>query len=279
MLQEGQTLAILGCGTMGEAVLAGLLRAGLLTPNQVIVTTRRAEAGEALRQRHGVRASVDNLAAAKDADMVLLALKPQRVGEVLHQPGVRESMTGKLVISVAAGVTVTQLEGWLPRSPVIRAMPNTPCVIGQGMTVLARGRGVSDADVALVRRLFETVGACLEVEDKLMDASTSLGASGPAFVYVMIEAMADGAVMMGLPRPVALKMAAQVFQGAARMVLSTRNHPATLKDQVTTPAGCTIAGILTMEDGRIRSVLARTIQEAARVASELGVDPNAKTEG
>ena len=140
------------------------------------------------------------------------------------------------------------------------------------MTVLARGQRAGDAEVALAQRLFETVGMCIEVEDKLMDAVTSLGGSGPAFVYVMIEAMADGGVMMGLPRPVALQIAAQVFQGAARMVLQTSNHPAALKDQVTTPAGCTIAGILTMEDGRIRSVLARTIQEATRVAGELGKD-------
>jgi pyrroline-5-carboxylate reductase len=176
------------------------------------------------------------------------------------------------VISIAAGVTLSQLAGWLPRSAVIRAMPNTPCLINEGMTVVARGPGVSDAAVAVAVRLFETVGRCVEVEDKLMDAVTSLGASGPAFVYVMIEAMADGGVMMGLPRSLALEIAAQVFQGAARMVLQTSRHPAALKDQVTTPAGCTIAGILTMEDGRIRSVLARTIQEAARVAGELGRD-------
>ncbi len=276
MVFEGRKVAIIGCGTMGEAIVAGLLRAGLLAREQIVVTTRRAEVAEALATRHGVQATLDNLVAVRDADTVLLALKPQRIGKVLHQRGVAEALAGKLVISIAAGVTLAQLQGWLPESPVIRAMPNTPCLIGEGMTVLARGQRAGDPEVALAKRLFETIGMCVEVEDKLMDAVTSLGGSGPAFVYVMIEAMADGGVMMGLPRPVALKMAAQVFQGAARMVLSTGFHPAALKDQVTTPAGCTIAGILTMEDGRIRSVLARTIQEAAKVAGELGRDSAAE---
>lgn len=272
----GRTLAIIGCGTMGEAIVAGLLRAGLLAPTQIVATARRTDAAEAVRQRHGVRTTTDNLAAFREADTALLALKPQRISKVLHEPGVAEVLAGKTVISIAAGITLAQLQGWLPESHVVRAMPNTPCLIGEGMTVLARGQRAGDHEIALAKQLFETVGRCIEVEDKLMDAVTSLGASGPAFVYVMIEAMADGGVMMGLPRATALQMAAQVFQGAARMVLSTGFHPAALKDQVTTPAGCTIAGILTMEDGRIRSVLARTIQEAARVAGELGRDSAAE---
>ncbi len=257
---------------MGEAIVGGLLRAGLLAPGEVLATTRRPEAADEVRARHGIVVTLDNLEACRAAETVLLTLKPQRIAKVLAQPGIREALAGKLVISIAAGVTLTQLGSWLPDSSVIRAMPNTPCLIGEGMTVLARGRGVADTEVAAASRFFETVGRCIEVEDKLMDAVTSLGGSGPAFVYIMIEAMADGGVMMGLPRAVALEIAAQVFQGAARMVLQTSRHPAALKDQVSTPAGCTIAGVLTMEDGRIRSVLARTIQEAARVAGELGKD-------
>lgn len=271
-MTDTRRLAVIGCGTMGEAIVGGLLRAGLLGVREVVATARRQDAAEVLAERHGIVTTLDNLAACGAADTVLLTLKPQRIAKVIHQPGIREALAGKLVISIAAGVTLTQLASWLPQSAVIRAMPNTPCLIGEGMTVLARGPGVGDREVAAASRLFETVGRCIEVEDKLMDAVTSLGGSGPAFVYVMIEAMADGGVMMGLPRPVALQIAAQVFQGAARMVLQTSRHPAALKDQVTTPAGCTIAGILTMEDGRIRSVLARTIQEATRVAGELGKD-------
>ena len=271
-MTDTRRLAVIGCGIMGEAIVGGLLRAGLLAAREVVATARRQDVADAVAERHGIVTTLDNLVACSSAETVLLTLKPQRIAKVLHQPGIREALAGKLVISIAAGVTLTQLASWLPQSAVIRAMPNTPCLIGEGMTVLARGPGVGDAEVAAASRLFETVGRCIEVEDKLMDAVTSLGGSGPAFVYVMIEAMADGGVMMGLPRPVALQIAAQVFQGAARMVLQTSRHPAALKDQVTTPAGCTIAGILTMEDGRIRSVLARTIQEATRVAGELGKD-------
>jgi pyrroline-5-carboxylate reductase len=271
-MTDTRRLAVIGCGIMGEAIVGGLLRAGLLAAREVVATARRQDVADAMAERHGIITTLDNLAACRAADTVLLTLKPQRIAKVIHQPGIREALAGKLVVSIAAGVTLAQLAAWLPQSAVIRAMPNTPCLIGEGMTVLARGPGVGDREVATVSRLFETVGRCIEVEDKLMDAVTSLGGSGPAFVYVMIEAMADGGVMMGLPRPVALQIAAQVFQGAARMVLQTSSHPAALKDQVTTPAGCTIAGILTMEDGRIRSVLARTIQEATRVAGELGKD-------
>ena len=138
------------------------------------------------------------------------------------------------------------------------------------MTVIARGGTVDDKQAAVAKEIFTAVGRCLEMDDKLMDAVTSLNGSGPAFAYVFLEAMCDGAVRMGLRRDAAMEIAAQMFQGAARMVLQTGEHPAALKDQVTTPAGCTIAGLLTMEDGRIRSVIARAVEEAAVVAGRLG---------
>ena len=266
------TLAILGCGTMGEAILAGLLRAKLVTPSRVIVTARRPERAKALADKHGVEATTDNVSAARNADVAVVCLKPQRLSLVLDREDMRQALDGSLVVSIAAGIRVDRLAAWLPAAGIVRAMPNTPCLIGEGMTVLARGDGVSDAQVDQARRIFESVGQCIELEDKHMDAVTSLNGSGPAFVYVVLESLADGGVMMGLPRDVALQIAAQVLQGSARMVLETGFHPAALKDQVTTPAGSTIAGLLTMEDGRIRSVLARAIQEATRVAAGLG-DP------
>ena len=271
-----QRLAIVGCGTMGEAIVSGLLRAGAIAPGQITATVRRREAAAALRERHGVAVTTDNLAACRGADVVLFALKPQRLPKIAAAPELRAALRGKLVISIAAGVTLSQLGAWLPESALIRAMPNTPCLIGEGMTVLARGVGVGDPEAALAARIFETVGRCVELEDKHLDAVTGLGGSGPAFVYVMLESIADGGVMMGLPRAIALEIAAQVFQGAARMVLQTGLHPAALKDQVTTPAGCTIAGLLNMEDGRIRSGFARTIQEATRVAAGLGEESKAE---
>lgn len=264
------TLAIVGCGTMGEAILAGLLHANRFSPSQLIGTVRRQEVANKLRERYAADVVTNNLEAARRANVVLFALKPQRIHDVLVEPGLQHALANKLVISIAAGIRVQQLAAWLPESAIVRAMPNTPCLIGLGMTVLARGPGATDQHIAIATDIFSAVGRCLELDDKHMDAVTSLNGSGPAFAYVMLEAIADGGVMMGLPRDTALEIAAHVFSGAAQMVLKTGRHPAALKDEVTTPAGSTIAGLLTMEDGRIRSVLARAIQEATKVAAGLG---------
>ena len=225
-----------------------------------------------MRATHGVRATTSNVEACRDATVVLLAVKPHEVSAVVDNDEMRKLLAGKLVISIAAGVRLSQLAGWLPGSSVIRAMPNTPCLIGEGMTVIARGAGVTDTQAGAAMEVFRAVGRCIEMDDKLMDAVTSLNGSGPAFAYVFLEAMCDGAVRMGLRRDAAMEIAAQMFQGAARMVLQTRatSRRQPLKDQVTTPAGCTIAGLLTMEDGRIRSVIARAVEEAAIVAGKLG---------
>ena len=270
MLEGNKTLAVLGCGTMGEAIVRGIFRSGKLAPAQVHATDRREDLVNELATRHGMRTGHDNLAAAKEAAAVLVCLKPQHMHAVLDTQSMREALAGKLVISIAAGVRLAQLQSWLPKSQVIRAMPNTPAIIGQGMTVIARGAGVSNDQVALAQEIFTAVGRCTELDESNMDVITALNGSGPAFAYLVLEALADGAVMMGLRRDVAFTVAAQMLQGSARMVLETGLHPAALKDQVTTPAGCTIAGLLTLEDGRIRSVLARAVQEAARVAAELG---------
>ncbi len=270
MLDSTMTLAIIGSGTMGEAIVRGLLRSGKLQARQIFATDRRSEVVNALRVAHDVRTGTNNQDACREASVVLLAVKPHEVAAVVDSDAMRKLLAGKLVISIAAGVRLAQLGAWLPDSAVIRAMPNTPCLIGEGMTVIARGPTVTDAQAAMAMEIFRAVGRCLETEDKLMDAVTSLNGSGPAFAYVFLEAMCDGAVRMGLRRDAAMEIAAQMFQGAARMVLQTGEHPAALKDQVTTPAGSTIAGLLTMEDGRIRSVIARAVEEAAIVASKLG---------
>ena len=176
-----------------------------------------------------------------------------------------------LVISIAAGVSIGSIEEVTsPGVPVIRAMPNTPCLIGSGVTALAPGSGAGHEQMAQARVIFESLGTCVEVEELHMDAVTGLAASGPAYIYLIIEALADGGVMMGLPRKVAMDLVTQMVVGSARMVAETDRHPASLKDDVTTPAGCTISGILTLEDGKIRSVLARAVQIATIRASELG---------
>lgn len=270
MTERQVRVAIVGCGTLGEAILGGLRRANWLAAEQLVATVRRESRAAELRAAHGIEVTTDNVEACRSATVAVLSVKPQMVAELLAQPALVDALRGKLVISVAAGVGLPELEAMLPESAVVRAMPNTPCLIGEGMTVLSASARATEAQVELARRIFGTVGRVIELEEKHMDVVTSLNGSGPAFVYVMMEAMADGGVMMGLPRDVALDIAAQVFRGAGAMVHDTGAHPAALKDDVTTPAGCTIAGLLTMEDGRIRSVLARTIEEAARVAGGLG---------
>jgi pyrroline-5-carboxylate reductase len=202
--------------------------------------------------------------------VALICLKPQNMEGVLDTDAMREALAGKLVISIAAGVRLDQLSKWLPRSALIRAMPNTPAVIGEGMTVLARAKGVTDLQLATATEIFNAIGRTTEIDEGYMNVVTALNGSGPAFAFLVLESLADGAVMMGLRRDVAFTIAAQMLQGSARMVLETGMHPAALKDQVTTPAGCTIAGLLTLEDGRIRSVLARAVEEATRVAGKLG---------
>lgn len=268
---KGKTIAVLGAGTMGQAILGGLVKAGH-PRRRLLATTRTRAAAEAVARATGLRVSTDNAAAAAAADIVVLALKPKTVAPVcraLHEA--RALKRGALVISIAAGVDIETLAVLLGTAfPVVRAMPNTPCAIGHGLTVLAPGPKAGESHLALARKLFAPLGRVLELEEKHMDTVTGLSASGPAFVFVMIEALADGGVARGLPRQVAIEMAAQMVFGAAAMVLRTGRHPAALKDDVTTPAGCTIAGILTLEDGRIRSVLSRAVEVASLRAGELG---------
>ncbi|MBK8978447.1 MAG: pyrroline-5-carboxylate reductase [Planctomycetes bacterium] len=261
-------LTILGCGTLGETILGGLLASGVDAAD-VVVTGRRDERMRELAERYGVRALLDNAAAVAAADVALLTVKPQAAAGVLA--GLDGALGGgKLLISACAGVAIERIRAIVGDVPVIRAMPNTPARIREGMTVLAPGPGVDAAALARAERIFAAVGRVRVLEEKHMDVVTGLSGSGPAFAFVILEALADGGVMMGLPRDAAIELAAQTVQGAARLALHTREHPAALKDQVTTPAGCTIAGLLTLEDGRIRSTLARAIQEATRVAGGLG---------
>ncbi|KAG6845735.1 hypothetical protein H0H87_005001 [Tephrocybe sp. NHM501043] len=214
-----------------------------------------------------------NVPSVQQADVILLCCKPQMAQTILEEPGMKEALDGKLLISILAGVTMRQLSGWvLPSTKVIRAMPNTPCKIREGMTVVSTLPPSPDAetDHAIILKIFSSIGRCRFLDEKHFDACTALSGSGPAFACIFMEAMADGGVMMGLPRAEALELAAQTLQGAARMVLQGGTHPAQLKDAVTTPGGCTIAGLLAMEDGKVRSTIARAIQVATDHASQLG---------
>jgi pyrroline-5-carboxylate reductase len=262
------TIAILGYGTMGQALARGLLTSGLATKDTVALGVRRPLAPSPAAEL-GL-APMTTVEAAGRSSIVILAVKPKdmeglldhlhKAGALAHSP---------LVISIAAGVGTVRLAEHLGGCPVLRAMPNTPCSIGKGATVLCKGPGATEAHAALGRRLFEPLGAVLELDEKHMDTVTALSGSGPAFVYLMLEAMAEGGVMQGLPRAVSLELAARAALGAAEMILATGRHPASLRDDVTTPAGCTVAGLMVLEDGKLRSVLARGVEKAARVAGDL----------
>lgn len=260
-------IAVLGLGKMGGILAQGFISAGLLPAENLSATVARTDRDRTLDL--GITLTTDNLAAAAAADVVLLAIKPYQIVDVLQQiaPALKP---GKLVISVAASITTATMEAAAgPEIAVIRAMPNTPAKLGAGMTAICRGRHVTDAQLVLAERIFATVGRTVTLDEKLIDAATGLSGSGPAYLYIIMDALAEAGVSVGLPRDVATLLAAQTTYGAARMVLETGLHPAQLKDQVTTPGGTTIAGIQALEEGKIRATLIHAVKRSAERAKEL----------
>jgi pyrroline-5-carboxylate reductase len=263
------TLAVLGAGKLGETLIRGLLDAGVVQAGRVTVTAAHAERVEKLRADLGVRGGTSNLEAARGADLVLLAVKPQQVSLVLSELGAALKPP-QILISVAASVSTAFIEKHLDHPvPVIRAMPNTPALLKQGMTAVSPGRHARPEHLEIARSIFGAVGRTVTVDEKHMDAVTGLSASGPAFIYIVIESLAEGGVKVGLPRDIATQLAAQTVLGSGAMVLETGEHPAKLKDLVTTPAGCTIDGILELEDGGLRVTLIKAVVRATERAKEL----------
>ncbi|MGE5507085.1 MAG: pyrroline-5-carboxylate reductase [Chitinophagales bacterium] len=262
-------IAVLGGGVMGEALVSGMLAAGKVAPEAVTVTDVRAARLSELSERLGVRVTQDNRAAVGAADLVILAVKPGVVAGVLAE--VRDSLVaGATVLSIAAGVPVAELEAATPPEvAVVRAMPNSPCRVREGALALVAGRGVTDAVRSRLTGLLEAVGLVFWVEESLIDVVTGLSGSGPAYVYMFLEALADGAVKVGLPRQLAQRLAAQTVLGAARLALAMGEHPAALKDQVATPGGTTIAGLAVLEEGGFRSSALKAVVAAAARSAEL----------
>ena len=262
-------VAVLGAGKMGGILLQAFLKQNLFAPDQIHATVGHAERAVALSTQWGVDVSTDNLAAARQSDLILLGVKPYQVPELVEQ--IRPALTkNKTLVSFAASVKTRAIEEAAGMEiAVIRAMPNTPSALGAGAAALCRGRFVSDEQMELAHRIFETVGRTVVVDEKHMDAVTGLSASGPAYIYIIIEALAEAGVKVGLPRDTATQLAAQTVFGAAKMVLETGYHPALLKDAVTTPAGCTIDGILELEEGGLRVTLIKAVMRATQRAKEL----------
>ena len=261
-------LAEIGAGQLGETLSRGLIEAGLTDARSVTVTTAHRTRSRDLARRLGVRAAASNAEAVRDAQVVLIVVKPQQVVPVLREIG-PVLRAGQLLVSAASSVSTAVIEKHLvAKVPVVRAMPNTPALVRQGMTALAGGRWAKATHLTRAEQLFAAVGRTVVLDEKHVDAVTGLSASGPAFLYIVIESLADGGVKVGLPRDVALTLAAQTVLGAGAMVLGTGQHPALLKDAVTTPSGTTIDGILALEAGGLRVALLKAVVRATRRASE-----------
>jgi pyrroline-5-carboxylate reductase len=266
----GLHVAVLGAGKMGGILLEAFLRSGLFARENVIATVAHEARASALASRLGIRATVDNLEAARSADVILIGVKPHQVADLVREiaPAL---VPGKLLVSFAASVSTKAIEA--AAAPlelgVVRAMPNTPAALGAGITALCRGVHTSDQQLELAQQIFSTVGRVVVVDEKHMDAVTGLSGSGPAFIYIILEALAEAGVNVGLPREIATQLAAQTAYGAAKMVLETGSHPALLKDEVTTPAGCTVDGIMALEEGGVRVTLIKAVKRATERARQL----------
>jgi pyrroline-5-carboxylate reductase len=265
-----QTIGFIGAGQMARALGQGLVAAGLTPGHQIVHCDPVAKAGEEFAKTvGGARQAGSNAEVVKQANVVFLAVKPQNMTAVIAEIGGKIGPE-KLVVSIAAGVTLAKLCEGLKTNRVIRVMPNTPALVGKGASAYSLGPGATAADGQLVGQLLGAVGQAFQVEEKLLDAVTGLSGSGPAFVYVMIEALSDGGVRMGLPRDIATALAAQTVRGAAEMVVTTGEHPAVLKDKVASPGGTTIAGLAALEDRGLRSALIAAVEAATRRSAELG---------
>ena len=267
-------IGFIGMGQMASALAAGFVRSGKLAPNDLFAYDISSDAAARFVETVGggdVCSSISDV--VLQAETVFLCVKPQQMGSVVAALGElpQNELAAKLFVTIAAGLPIAYFQKSLGGPiRVVRVMPNTPCLVGEAASGFSRGEYATDSDALLVKELLETVGVAFELPEKLLDAVTGLSGSGPAFVYMMIEALADGGVKAGLPRAAALALAAQTLKGSAEMVLRTGEHPGALKDKVTSPAGTTIAGVAELENRGLRGALIAAVEAAARRSAELG---------
>src|SRR5215213_4382160 len=265
-----KTLGFLGGGNMAAALVRGLLHAKVVPPSSIIVSDVKPERLAFWRETHGVRTTTDNHELVRDSDVIVLSVKPQVIDKVLGAIG-KDVKTTQLVVSVAAGVPVVAIEAKLTDGVhVVRTMPNTPATVDAGATAIAPGTHATEEDLEVARALFSAVGRVVTLDETLLDAVTGLSGSGPAYVMLMIEALADGGVKVGLHRDTALLLAAQTVYGSAKLLLDTGEHPGRLKDMVTSPGGTAIAGLHTLESGGLRRTLIDAVEAAANRSAQLG---------
>lgn len=264
-----QRIGLIGAGQMATALAQGIIKAGLVPADHILASDPDLQARQRFSDTLGATITTDNAAVVSHSDVVFLAVKPQQLAAAAA--GLAAATAGKrLFVSIAAGVRLKALSEFLgPDQRIVRVMPNTPCLVGEGACAYSLGEKATADDAALVEQLLGALGMVWRVEEKLLDAVTGLSGSGPAFVYLMIEALSDGGVRMGLPRKMATEMAAKTVLGSAKMVLSTGEHPAVLKDRVASPGGTTIAGLQALESGALRATLMAAVEAAAKRSLEL----------
>jgi pyrroline-5-carboxylate reductase len=270
---KSKRVAFVGGGNMGEALIRGLLDAGVVPPDLITATEVRADRAAQIGKQFGITVHADNPRLVREADVVILAVKPQIMGVILAE--IAPAVTSRhLLISIAAGVSTATIRAGLGKEArIIRVMPNTPALVLQGATAIAPGPGLAPEDLGIAQEIFGAVGRAVVLGEEAMDAVTGLSGSGPAYVAIVIEALADGGVRMGLDRATAMTLATQTVRGAAQLLAETGMHPGALKDMVSSPGGTTIAGITALEEGNLRSTLIRAVERATLRSRELGRGP------
>jgi pyrroline-5-carboxylate reductase len=267
---KGRTVGFVGGGNMGEALIKGLLAVGLVPADSIRASDIRSDRLAEIGRQYGIRTLTSNRELVAQADVVILAVKPQIMAAVLDDIA-PQITTGKFLISIAAGVPTARIRERLPAGTrLVRVMPNTPALVLEGAAAIAKGEGLAPGDLETVQEIFGAVGKVVVVDESLMDAVTALSGSGPAYVALVVEALADGGVNMGLDRATAMTLAVQTVLGTARLLSDTGSHPGQLKDMVSSPGGTTIAGIAALEEGGARSAFIRAVERATLRSRELG---------
>jgi pyrroline-5-carboxylate reductase len=267
---SARTIGFIGAGNMAEALIRGLVRGGHIGADRVIASAPRRARLDELKAAYGIGTTLDNREVARGAEIVVLSVKPQILHKVLREVG-DQLRPGTLVISIAAGVDTETIEAALAEGVrVVRAMPNVPATVGAGATAIAAGERAGEADLDVARAIFDAVGITVALDESQLDAVTGLSGSGPAYIFLVLEALADAGVKVGLSRRNAQRLAAQTVMGSAKLLLETDEHPGRLKDMVTSPGGTAIAGLHTLEEGGLRTTLINAVETATKRARELG---------
>jgi len=269
MLKD-KKIGFIGAGVMAKAIIKGLLNSQAIPAENITASEISKELADKASEATGIKVIADNKEIIKNSDIIILSTKPNTVESILYE--IKDTLTpNKLLVSIAARISTDFIEDTLgAKTRLMRVMPNTPAVLNEGMSAICKGRHATEQDEALIFALFNNIGRCIKVPERLISTVTGISGSGPAFIYLIIEALADGGVKLGLTKQAALELAAQTFLGAAKMVLETGKHPAVLKDEVTTPGGSKIVGLLVMEEAGVRHAMAKTVIETSHAALELG---------